>query len=160
MAATRVFDTTELLESILLELPFKNIAFTAPLVSKQWKAVVDNSASLQKATFRIADGDPILPIAASRVDELESGHLSPILQSHPARILQLFEDPTPHCREGPFGDDIDTSVTETLPRSWRYKYYDFTDPVSGHHGFRLVQFPGNVAVLEHRHTSSACLAVL
>lgn len=108
--------------------------------SSQNGKVVDNSASLQKATFRIADGNPILPIAASREDDLGSGILSPILQLHPARILQLFEDATPHCREGPFGDDIDTSATETLPRSWRYKYYKFKHPVVGHYGFRLVQF--------------------
>lgn len=39
MGAEKVFDTIELLESVLLKLPFNDIAFTAPLVSKQWKAV-------------------------------------------------------------------------------------------------------------------------
>ena len=49
-AATQVFDTTELLEMILYELPTKDLLF-AQRISKQAKAVIDNSTKLQQALF-------------------------------------------------------------------------------------------------------------
>jgi hypothetical protein len=49
-AATQVFDTTELLEIILYELPTKDLLF-AQRISKQTKAVIDNSTKLQQALF-------------------------------------------------------------------------------------------------------------
>jgi hypothetical protein len=48
--AAQVFDTVELLETILYELPTKDLLF-AQGVNKQWKAVIENSSKLRHALF-------------------------------------------------------------------------------------------------------------
>jgi hypothetical protein len=50
MAAQQVFDITELLEAILLELPIKDLLF-AQKICRRFKAVIEDSTSLQKALF-------------------------------------------------------------------------------------------------------------
>lgn len=49
-ASNAVFATVELHESILHNLPTKDLLF-AQLVSKQWKAAIDKSPKLQRALF-------------------------------------------------------------------------------------------------------------
>lgn len=49
-AAMQVFDTYELLEMILYELPTRDVVF-AQKVSKQFKSVIENSTKLQRALF-------------------------------------------------------------------------------------------------------------
>lgn len=48
--ASKVVAVTELLESILVELPMKDLLF-AQKICKHWKAVIDTSDKLQKALF-------------------------------------------------------------------------------------------------------------
>lgn len=129
MASTRVFDTVELLEAILTYLTFDEIAFTVPLVCKQWKSVIDNSISLQRASFRIADGEPILPKPGqvTKVNEDESGYTTPVLQSQPQRILTLFEDKL---------DNNFAPAIEARPRSWHYHHC--SDGPRSLHTLRLV----------------------
>ncbi|GIZ49393.1 hypothetical protein CKM354_001242300 [Cercospora kikuchii] len=49
--AQRMFNIVELLESVLLELSFKDLLITMPQVCKHFKNVIDNSASIQQALF-------------------------------------------------------------------------------------------------------------
>lgn len=130
MAADRVFDTTELLESILMELPFRNIVFTATLVSRQWKAVVDNSISLQRATFRAPDGDPTLLVSAVQGDKIP---LRPLLKMSSVKVQPLWEAITASCSMGILREDIDTSAIEARPRAWQYDHH--SDEVGESHNF-------------------------
>ncbi|KAM3414897.1 hypothetical protein BST61_g10040 [Cercospora zeina] len=51
IAAHRLFNVTELLENILLELPFKDLLVIASRVCKRFKEVLDHSTRIQQALF-------------------------------------------------------------------------------------------------------------
>lgn len=53
-ASTAVFDTVELLENILLNLPMKDLLLDAR-VCRKWKEVINGSISLQRALFMKAE---------------------------------------------------------------------------------------------------------
>lgn len=108
MAVERVFDTIELLEMILLQLPLKDILI-AKAVTKRWKQVIDTSLSLRKATYTVANGDVIrssLPDSKRESREFSLCRSMPMLDMKACEVMPLFSQ---RCREG---------VTFNLP--WRY----------------------------------------
>lgn len=58
MAAAKVLATTELLETILLNLPMRDI-LRGKAVASDWKQTIEKSIKLKKASFLVADGNPI-----------------------------------------------------------------------------------------------------
>lgn len=89
MAAAAVFNTAELLEGILLQLPFADI-LKAKRVTKAWKQLIVDSVLLCRATFLAPDGQPIL------VDVADTGkhatHLSDatIFVGYPFLVQKRF----------------------------------------------------------------------
>ena len=58
MGGNKVFDTVELLEAILLQLPCKDVLL-AQRVSRTWQSIIHGSVKLQKALFLISAHEPL-----------------------------------------------------------------------------------------------------
>ncbi|KAI1759873.1 hypothetical protein GGR53DRAFT_526781 [Hypoxylon sp. FL1150] len=54
MASSRVFDITELLQYILVEVPMRDLLTNAQRVCQRWKRVIDHFPALQQALFQQA----------------------------------------------------------------------------------------------------------
>ena len=64
LASSTVFGTYELLEQILLLLPFHDL-YTCQRVSPYWRSVILRSTTIQQAMFLLADGPALKPIDSS-----------------------------------------------------------------------------------------------
>lgn len=93
LAIERLFNTTELLEAILLRLPFKEI-LKSQLVAKRWKETIQISISLQKAMHIAADGDvvrPSFPYHCGDPRLYNPFREYPFLETSSFEVLPLFE---------------------------------------------------------------------
>ena len=90
-ASARAFDNYEMLESILLQLPIKDL-YMAKSVAPSWHDLICYSKSVQKRMFLLPDGNP----QSFTQEEPDSGGLGPIytgrLRLNPALGL--------HCAQG------------------------------------------------------------
>jgi hypothetical protein len=82
MAVARVFDITELLETILLQLSTRDILAVKP-VSKSWKRLIERSIAISRATFH-APNRRIM----QRIREPIPEHLSTVLSLRDIPTLQ------------------------------------------------------------------------
>jgi hypothetical protein len=82
MAVARVFDITELLETILLQLSTREILAVKP-VSKSWKRLIERSIAISRATFH-APNRRIM----QRIREPIPEHLSTVLSLRDIPTLQ------------------------------------------------------------------------
>lgn len=64
MVAHKALDVVELLETILLHLPMKDV-YNLQRTCKTWKAVIHESGQLQKKMFLLAEGDVLRPMLRS-----------------------------------------------------------------------------------------------
>lgn len=87
-AVQAVFDTFELLEMILLNLPLKEI-FVHQRVSRAWLAVCSRSASLHRRMFLVADGMPLKPSRTHQ--DLDRDKMSP---TYDTRYIRFNPAPT------------------------------------------------------------------
>ncbi|KAK5126586.1 hypothetical protein LTR85_009520 [Meristemomyces frigidus] len=94
MAGRTVSATYELLESILLQLPFKDI-LRAKSVSKQWNAVIERSLPLKKALFLVCD-----PNHRVRLPDIEPNGVifnsAGTLKDPAQEMVPLFTNVGPH----------------------------------------------------------------
>lgn len=114
MAATsRVFNTPELLETILLHLPMNDI-ISANTVSKQWRASITGSVSLQRALFLVAVPGQYLTLdlhAATEATNIYWDDISddlPLLENNTFSINPVFKATTYGPEPEPLSYTVDT----------------------------------------------------
>lgn len=118
-AAIKVFDVNELLEAVLLNLPFQDM-FKAKAVCKSWKALIDSSPELRRAMFLAPSGSIIQPMK----DEAHCGpsniyNIPNALQSKAFEPLPMFT-----ITERPFCEK------DYVPTSW--EHHIFESPLPKH----------------------------
>lgn len=90
MASLNVFDTNELLEAILVCLPFEDIIITRG-VSKSWNAMFDSSLQLKRATFRAPVGEILqLDVDDTKALYAEDDLIPPSHNGRVSRLLPRF----------------------------------------------------------------------
>lgn len=101
-AAFRALNTTELLETILLQLPMKDI-ISAKSVSKRWRALIAGSVSLQRALYLVATPGqyPTIDLAAAaRIsDGSYIGDFMPPVQNNTFSVNPVFKAVKTHTFE-------------------------------------------------------------
>ena len=108
-AASQVFCTPELLESILLHVPPRDLLCHATLVCSQWHAVIDTCAPIQRALFFLPQKEELDTDSEDEGVDSVKFTVNPFLLRQLARNWDALKDDTECCynlgprREGHYG---------------------------------------------------------
>lgn len=89
MAELTVLETTELLESISAELPFKTI-LKVKIICQRWNQVIEQSAKIRQALFLLPHGALIRPAPAAEGIDRWPGFEALILENGPFKVSDLL----------------------------------------------------------------------
>lgn len=127
MATQKVFETTELLEMTLIQLPVRDLLF-AQRVCKTWNICIDHSSKLRKGLFFQPAGE--LTTIAAALEEEEDTSVNKALKRTPYSKYAINIPSTAFAFRNPLLDSFPWAVMgqiiagelgeSVLPPSWRH----------------------------------------